>query len=162
MPRTARLVQENAIYHVTVRGNDKKDIFLSKDDYQYYLGILTLSKKRFKFKLYSYALINNHVHLLLQTTKHSSISKVMQSINNEYSRWFNSKYGRSGHLWQNRFYSKIIDTVEYLTYCIKYIELNPLKDGIVKKASEYKWSSYKTRQGMVKNNLIDDMQGVPL
>ena len=79
MPRTARIVQENAIYHVTVRGNDKKDIFLSKDDYQHYLDILTLSKKRFKFKLYSYALINNHVHLLLQTTKHTSISKVMQN-----------------------------------------------------------------------------------
>lgn len=153
MPRTARVTFENSVYHIITRGNQKQTVFLDMADYQIYLKMLAKQKKRFGFKLYSFCLMPNHVHLLMQVEKANVLSSIMRSLNLSYTLYFNFKYQKVGHLWQDRFKSRIIEKNEYLLECMKYIEENPLRASLVKSIDKYNWSSYKFRS---EDNLLLD------
>jgi len=146
MPRIARVTTENGCYHIISRGNQKQPVFLKGEDYEKYLSLLYKYKERYNFKLYSFCLMPNHVHLVIEVGIPSLLKKVLHGLNLSYSQYFNFKYDKVGHLWQDRFKSRLIEKDNYLLGCINYIENNPLRAGLVSRIKEYPWSSYIYRQ----------------
>ena len=156
MPRATRLILEGVVYHIITRGNQRQPVFIAKDDYQKYLTILTRYKKRYHFWLYGWCLMNNHVHLLLEpNSAYATITAIMRRINLSYTIWFNSRYGKVGHLWQDRFKSYIIEKDQYLTSCINYIEQNPIRANLVDSPEKYLFTSYRYRVLGIKNEILD-------
>lgn len=158
MSRTARLLLENVCYHVISRGNQRQCIFNKDEDFMRYLDILKKCKKRFKVSLYAYCLMNNHVHLVLEVDPPATLSKAMQTINQSYARYYNYVYKKSGHLWQGRFKSFIINKDRYLFDCINYIESNPVRAKIVISPLFYQWSSYSARTLGINGALLDTLK----
>lgn len=153
MPRGARVIVNNGCYHIITRGNQKQSIFLDTQDYQKYLRLLTKYKKRYKFKLYCFCLMPNHAHLIIKVESPPDLNKIMRGINLSYVLYFNYKYDKVGHLWQDRFKSRLIQKDSYLLDCIAYIENNPIRASLTSDIKEYPWSSYKFR---ITNNVILD------
>ncbi|MFW6134169.1 MAG: transposase [Elusimicrobiota bacterium] len=143
MPRIARFIMDNSIYHVMVRGNNKNAIFHEEKDYKYYLKLLNKVKEKYEIEIYHYVLMNNHVHIIMKVKKGKELGKVMKSLNLGYTQYYRKQYGGIGHFFQDRYKSFIIQEGKYLLECGKYVELNPVKAGIAKKPTGYKWSSYK-------------------
>ena len=141
MARKPRIEHKGAFYHIIVRGNQKQKIFKDKQDYLNYLKILSNYKKRYQFLLYSYMLMSNHLHLLIETGK-VPLSKILQGINQSCTIYFNRKYKTVGHLFQGRYKSILCDRDAYLISLMKYIHLNPVRAGMVKRPEEYQWSSH--------------------
>jgi REP element-mobilizing transposase RayT len=142
MARKPRIEYNGAFYHVITRGNQRQKIFKDKRDYTRYLLILGDYKDRYKYLLYAYVLMNNHVHLLIQTQE-APLSKILQGINQRYTIYFNKRYRTIGHLFQGRYKAILCDKDEYLLTLVKYIHLNPVRAGIVKSADKYEWSSHR-------------------
>lgn len=155
MPRTARVTMENACYHIITRGNQKQLVFMETVDYKSYLSILVKYKKRYKFKLYCFCLMPNHVHLIMEVKDPALLNKIMRGLNLSYTLYFNDKYQKVGHLWQDRFKSKIIEKDAYLLECINYIETNPLRANLVSRLNEYSWSSYNFKS--INNDILDNL-----
>jgi len=155
MPRTARFVIDNAYYHVITRGNQRQAVFTEEEDFLKYLELLSKYKKKYKFSLFGYCLMPNHVHLMIDPNGCANLAKVMQAINQSYARYFNYKYRKSGHLWQGRFKSMIINKDQYFLDCINYIECNPVRANIAKCPLDYRWSSYKSRSVGTSGSLLD-------
>lgn len=141
MPRKAREVSDTKIYHVILRGNDKQDIFFEEQDYKKFIKEILNTKEKYKYELFAYCLMTNHVHLIL-FDKNDNLSKTMQSLCVSYSSYFSKKYDKVGHLFQNRFFSKCVETREYLIQLCRYIHQNPVKAKI-SDIEEYRWSSYQ-------------------
>lgn len=156
MSTVKRLVMENACYHLIVRGNQKQDVFRSEGDYLTYLALLKRLKRKYKFRLYAYCLMPNHVHLLGELENPAFLSKFMHGLNRTYTLYFNNKYEEVGHLWQGRFKSKIITRDKYLLDCINYIESNPIRSGLADTLLEYKWNSCHARILNVEDDIIDE------
>ncbi|MBU1726882.1 MAG: transposase [Candidatus Omnitrophica bacterium] len=155
MSRQARLVLNNASYHIVVRGNQKQKTFYAKEDYEKYLELIKHYKRKFHFQLYAYCLMPNHVHLAIEIMLGSDLSKIMKGLSQTYTILFNERYKKVGHLWQGRYKSKIILKDEYFLECLKYIELNPVRAKICKSPFDYPWSSYLERFGYSNSQLID-------
>ncbi|WP_416198655.1 MAG: Y1-Tnp domain-containing protein [Sporanaerobacter sp.] len=153
MPRGPREKSESGIYHVMLRGIDKRKIFLSDEDCEKFLDNVEKAMEKSEFTIYGYCLMGNHVHLLIKTGT-EDIGDTVKRIAVGYVQYFNIKYGRTGHLFQNRFRSEPVDDDLYFRTVLRYIHQNPVKAGIVKKLSDYKWSSYR-EYFMNKNRLID-------
>ena len=133
-----------AIYHITNRGNRQEIIFRESIDYIVYLGILKETLKFYEddnYKLISYCLMSNHVHLLLKTGRKDP-SFFMRRVNSMYARYFNSKYQYIGHLFQGRYFSNLINNVIELLEVSRYIHLNPVRAKMVDSPEKYMWSSY--------------------
>ncbi len=141
MPREGRRLSESKIYHIMIRGNERKYIFLDDEDKKRFIEILNEKNKERKFAIYAYCLMDNHVHILINEGI-DEIGKIMKRINISYAYYFNKKYDRIGHLFQDRFKSEGIENDAYLLSVIRYIHNNPVKAGMVKSVEEYKWSSY--------------------
>ncbi|MCM8779986.1 MAG: transposase [Candidatus Omnitrophica bacterium] len=142
MPRVGRVIPVNAAAHIMCRGNNKQVIFHSdKDKLQYYL-FLNKFKDENKIAVFHYCLMNSHIHLIVFASAETRLSRFMKQVNLSYFSYYSRKYGYVGHLWQGRFKSKIIERDEYLLQCGKYIELNPVRAGMVNFPQEYKFSSY--------------------
>lgn len=141
MPRMARKESSTKVYHVILRGNDKQDIFLDEQDYKKFIKELKNTKEKYECELYAYCLMTNHVHLVIYD-KNNMLSKFMQSLEVTYSAYFSKKYGKNGHLFQNRFLSKVVETREYLMQVCRYVHQNPVKAKI-STVDKYKWSSFK-------------------
>ena len=154
MARRPRIEYEGALYHVITRGNQRQRIFKVRNDFTKYLGILAHYKARYDFWLYGYLLMNNHVHLLVETQK-SPLSKILQGINQRYTMYFNWRYRTIGHLFQGRYKAFICDKDEYLLSLIKYIHLNPVRAKISKTPEEYRWSSHHSYVGRDGEGLVD-------
>jgi putative transposase len=142
MSRRKRLWFPGAMYHITARGNRKDVMFYEKDDYLYYLRLLGKAQTLYPFKLHSYCLMPNHIHLLIETEKHSP-STIIHYIHSLYARYFNNKHQLLGHLFEKRFDDKLIKDWKHMMDTSRYIHLNPVKAGLVKKPEKYPWSSYK-------------------
>ena len=145
MPRGARQKSSNKVlYHVTERGNERRALFHDDEDRLRFLDIVKRNQEKYGFKVYAYCLMTTHLHLLL-ACHDVDISQVMKSINVSYVIFFNRKYERCGHLFQDRFKSELVDTNEYVIEVSRYIHLNPVRAGIVSsdKMVEYRWSSYR-------------------
>ncbi len=128
MVRKPRIEYEGAFYHVIIRGNQRKKIFVDGDDFLRYLEILKKYKKRYNYSLFSYIFMSNHVHLLIMTHE-TPLSKIVQGINQSYTMYFNRKYHKMGHLFQGRYKAILCDWDGYLLSLLKYIHCNPLMSG---------------------------------
>ena len=142
MARPLRLEFKGALYHILSRGNERRNIFLDDDDYQVFLNVLKEISERFEVDIFAYVLMRNHYHLLIRTN-HPNLSKSMQWVGTTYTRRFNLKHSRSGHLFQGRFKSFIVQNDAYLTQLSCYIHRNPFRAGLVDRLADYRWSSYR-------------------
>ncbi|NLO21519.1 MAG: transposase [Syntrophomonadaceae bacterium] len=146
MPRQAREKSKTGVYHVMVRGINRQQIFHDQEDFRKYLRILQRSKELSKYKLFAYCLMINHVHLLIQEDQ-EEISQVMKRIGTSYAWWYNRKYHRTGHVFQDRYRSEKVEDDQYLLTVIRYIHRNPVKAGICRMPQEYPWSSCASYYG---------------
>ena len=141
MSRPWRIEFEGALYHVLSRGNEQRDIFIDDEDRDSFINLMGEMSDRFEVDIFAYVLMNNHYHILLRTNS-ANLSKAMQWMGVTYTRRFNNRHVRSGHLFQGRFKSLIVQNDAYLVQLSCYIHRNPLRAGIVKRLIDYKWSSY--------------------
>ena len=148
MARIARVVIPGAPHHVTQRGNNKQLSFRDRDDHLRYLTILRDSLERQKVQILAFSLMPNHVHQVLIPPDETSLSEALRAAHGDYARAFNRKYQRSGHLWQNRFFSCPLES-RHLYRAIRYVELNPVRAGLVEEAWEYEWSTASFHCGLV-------------
>lgn len=144
-----RIEFSGAVYHITARGNEKKSIFLDVHDREAFLKIIAQVKNRFHWLFHSYVLMGNHYHLLVETPE-ANLSRGMRQLNGVYTRAFNKRHGRIGHLFQGRFSSILIDKDDYLLEVSRYIALNPVRAGLAVEAEEWAWGSYRVLIGMEK------------
>ncbi len=142
MARPLRIIYENAFYHITARGNERRTIFVSDRDYRKFLTYLREALQKYGCILHAFALMRNHYHLILQTPK-ANLSSFMHSVNSAYTTYFNIKRRRSGHLFQGRYKALLIDVDAYLLELSRYIHLNPVRAGVTEKPEDYRYSSYK-------------------
>lgn len=155
MPRIFRLLPEQGVLHVLTRGNNRQRVFHGREDFERYLYYLKLYKEEHKFRLYHYCLMPNHVHLLIETSQQTHLSKLMKQLNLAYFYHYRKKYKHWGHLWQGRYISLIIDRDEYLIRCGRYIEKNPVRARIVDRLEDYPWTSYRYYAIGEEQGLID-------
>jgi len=155
MARQLRIEYEGAFYHITSRGNMRGQIFWDKRDRKQFIEILKRTKDRYGYLLHAYVFMDNHYHLLIETP-HANITQIMQNINTSYTVYVNRKHRRQGHLFQGRYKSFIVDKESYLLELGRYIHLNPVRAGIVQKADDYRWSSYKEYVNKKCNHRITD------
>ncbi len=141
MARALRIEYEDALYHILSRGNNHQDIFLNNGDKAVFLKVLGEMSERFEVSIFAYILMDNHYHLLLRTKK-ANLSKSMQWLGTTYTRRFNLGHLRSGHLFQGRYKSILVQNDAYLMQLSCYIHRNPLRAGIVNRLADYRWSSY--------------------
>ncbi len=143
MARAWRIEFEGAFYHVLSRGNERRDIFYDDDDRRMFLATLGEMAQRFEIEPLAYVLMNNHYHLLLRSLR-ANLSRAMQWFGVTYTNRFNARHARSGHLFQGRFKSMLVENDAYLLGLSRYIHRNPLRAGVVKRLVDYRWSSYRT------------------
>lgn len=140
MPRQARKKSESGIYHIMLRGINRQQIFEDEEDREKFLDTLENYKDQCGYTIYAYCLMGNHIHLLLKEGK-EDLTLVFKRIAGSYVYWYNWKYHRCGHLFQDRFKSEPVETDEYFLTVLRYIHQNPVKARICKKAEEFKFSS---------------------
>ena len=142
MARKPRFNLPGVPQHVIQRGNNREPCFYGDGDYQRYLGDLREAADRNDCRLHAYVLMTNHVHLLVTPMAEHGVTHLMQDLGRKYVRYINHNYQRTGTLWEGRYKSSLIDSEAYLLVCMRYIELNPVRAGMVQHPGEYRWSSY--------------------
>ena len=142
MPRLPRYILPGQPQHVIQRGNNREPIFYEEDDYRLYLEKLGDACQKHNCDLHAYVLMTNHVHLLMTPHTADGIGKVMQMLGRYYVQYFNYTYERTGTLWEGRYKATLLDSEQYLLTCMRYIELNPVRAGMVEHPRDYPWSSY--------------------
>lgn len=145
MVRCARKKSASGIYHIMMRGINRQDIFLDDEDHRHFLKSVKRIKESGSCAIYGYCLMGNHIHLLLQEKEELSV--VMKRIGTSYAWWYNRKYDRVGHVFQNRFQSEVVETEAYLLGVLRYIHNNPVKAKLAATPEEYKWSSCQVYYG---------------
>jgi putative transposase len=153
MPRSARVVIPDVSLHVVQRGHDRADCFFDEADYLSYLVALGTYAARFACSIHAYCLMTNHVHLLLTPRDTSGCANLMKHLAQRHSKRINAKRGRTGTLWEGRYYSGLVATDEYAVACYRYIELNPVRAAMVANPATYRWSSYGA-------NMLTDRQSL--
>ncbi|MBI4685490.1 MAG: transposase [Nitrospirae bacterium] len=154
MPRIARVCAEGYSHHITQRGNNKEKTFFDDEDKRFYLDALQRYKDKYKMKILAYCLMGNHVHILAMPEKETSLARGIGGTNLLYTQYINRKYNRSGRLWQNRFFSSVIEKEPYLWAVIRYIEQNPIRAKLVKRAEDYQWSSARAHVLDIKDDVL--------
>lgn len=154
MARLPRFAISGQPQHIILRGNNRTDLFLEEADFLFFLEKLQAGCEKHSCDLHAYVLMNNHVHLLLTPHTAHGISKMMQMLGRYYVQYFNAHYQRSGTLFEGRYKATLIDSETYLLTCMRYIELNPVRAGLVRHPSEYGWSSYQRTAGGQTSSLI--------
>ena len=143
MPRRPRLVLPGVPLHLVQRGHARQRCFNHAADYQFYLDLLRLHGLRAACQFHAYVLMGNHVHLLLSIADAGALAAMMKAVAQQYAQRFNFYQQRTGAVWEGRYRSCLVDTERYLLLCQRYIELNPVRAGIVQFAGHYRWSSYR-------------------
>ncbi|MDD2680194.1 MAG: transposase [Candidatus Omnitrophica bacterium] len=155
MARRPRLFVTGIPYHVVQRGNNRIPIFLTSRDYFFFLEVLQEAKTKYPCLIYSYCLMTNHFHLLIEPREDNNVSLLIKLLGAKYVRYINKNYKRSGTLWEGRFKSSLIDKELYFLTCLRYIEMNPVRAGIVNSPESYYWSSYRVRAFGEKSPIVD-------
>ncbi len=143
MPRQPRYEVAGLPQHIVQRGNNRQPIFFEESDYRRFLDDLKEAAEKTQCQVHAFVLMTNHVHLLATPTTDKGLSQLMQSIGRRYVQYINTSYKRSGTLWEGRYKASLIDEDNYLLTCMRYIELNPVRAGIVENPSAYQWSSHQ-------------------
>jgi putative transposase len=154
MPRQARIVIPGAAHHVTQRGNYRQDVFFTQEDRRLYLQYLRESARQNGLEVTAYCLMSNHVHLIVVPEREESLSRALGRTHLMYAQYIHQMHGRQGHLWQSRFYSNPMDD-DHAWQAAAYVELNPVRAGMVRTPWEYTWSSAAVHSGKA-----DDKNGV--
>ena len=155
MPRQARILPETGFLHVMCRGNNRRKILRTATDKRKYCSLLLEVKEEDKIKIHHYFLMGNHPHLMIGINQESNLPRFMKRVNLQYFYYYRRKYGYAGHLWQGRYKSKLISNEPYLVQCGKYIELNPVRAGIVNEPQDYEFSSFRFYAFGQDDDLID-------
>ncbi|HVZ42399.1 MAG TPA: transposase [Ramlibacter sp.] len=142
MARLARLTVPGYPHHIIQRGNNRQIIFLDTADYEQMLALLQEHARQTLVAVHAYVLMSNHLHLLATPETAEGIPQLMQSVGRRYVRYFNDRHGRTGTLWEGRYKSTLIQAEQYLLACMVYIDLNPVRAGMVQHAMDYRWSSH--------------------
>lgn len=154
MTRFARIVVPGWVHHVTQRGNHRQTVFFSDNDRQVYLGLLTRHFTAYQLALIGYCLMDNHSHLVVIPEKKNSLANGVGRMHRDFARWQNVQCNRSGHLWQNRFFSCPVEE-DRVWQVLRYVELNPVRAGLVKKPWDWPWSSARSHVTGVDHGLLD-------
>jgi putative transposase len=154
MARLPRLTIPGYPHHVIQRGNNRQAIFASDADRRYLLDLLAEYANKFMVGIHAYVLMGNHIHLLATPETEDGLSKMMQAVGRRYVRYFNDAQGRSGTLWEGRYRSTVIETDRYLLACMAYIDLNPVRAGMVASPKDFVWSSHGHYIGQRSDKLI--------
>lgn len=156
MTRKGRIIVPSTPHHIIQRGHNKNVVFVSEEDYTYYLDNLKEWKKALDCKVYAYCLMTNHVHLIIDPGSDlNALALLMKRVAGRQTRYVNKQEGRSGTLWEGRYKSSPIQIETYLLACSRYIELNPVRAKVVDKPEEYRWSSYRAKVGLEDQTWID-------
>ena len=155
MPRSARIVIAGCVHHVTHRGNNKQDVFFVDDDRRVFLDLLADACERFGLTIDGYCLMTNHVHLLATPASESSLAKALKRTSQLYAQYVNRLHGRSGHLWQDRFFSCALDE-QHFWRALAYVERNPVRSRLCRVAWRWSWSSAAAHcDGLDPSGLLD-------
>lgn len=157
MPRQSRIVLPNCPHHIIQRGHNRQVVFSSDDDYLYYIQNLQEWKTELRCKVYSYCLMTNHVHLVVDPCDDvGALGRLMKRIGGRQTRYVNKLKGRTGTLWEGRFKSSPIQANQYLLACCRYVELNPVRARMVEFPWDYPWSSCSVKTGTKKQIWLDN------
>ena len=154
MPRKPRFYLPHIPAHVMQRGHNREPIFFEDQDYLEYLKILKRVSDSCDCAVHAYVLMTNHIHLLLTPDAGDSISRLFQECGRQYVGYFNQTYRRRGTLWEGRHKGIIVESTRYLLTCMRYIELNPVRAGIVARPGQYRWSSYAANAEGENNRIL--------
>lgn len=148
MPRRPRNYLPGYTYHLVQRGVNRSRTFFRPDDYRIYLNLWSRFASKYRLDVHAYCLMSNHVHFLVTPREERSISSATRDVGANYTSYINIRYERTGTLWEGRHRSSLIDSEQYVLSCYRYIELNPVRAGMVSAPADYPWSSYQlnTRQ----------------
>jgi putative transposase len=159
MPRQPRPVADGLLYHTLNRGNNRAPVLFDPADYQQFLGALAQTQQRYPFRLYGYCLMPNHFHLLLAPAEGQAVSRILQSLTVAHTWHYHRRHGSSGHVWQGRFKSPVVQDEEHALTVLRYMEANPLRAGMVTDLAGYPWSSYQVH-GLGKSDpLVSELPG---
>jgi len=142
MARLPRLTLPGLPHHIIQRGNNQQAIFATAADYQFWLDLLLEQATRYQVQIHAYVLMVNHFHLLATPQTSDGLPKLMQAVGRSYVRYFNQSQQRTGTLWEGRYRSTVIQPERYLLACMVYMDLNPVRAGLVTQAQDYPWSSH--------------------
>jgi len=154
MPRKPRMYLAGVPCHVVQRGNNRDACFFTDDDYRFYRDVLGDACRRYRVEVHAYALMTNHVHLLLTPKTTGGVSRVMQSVGRRYVQYVNRTYGRCGTLWESRHKASLVDAEPYLLVCHRYIEMNPGAAGMHHHPGDYPWSSFRCNAWGRRDDLV--------
>jgi putative transposase len=158
MARVNRIFAQNACNHIVARSSVPQGVFLDDEDYRSYIKLVHKYKLKFGCLIYCYCFMLNHIHMLLESPLGlKAMSSFMHGINQSYAMRFNNKYGKFGHVWQNRYKNFIVLKDSYLLNLINYIEHNPVRANVVTRAEDYPWSSYRGRVLGYNDIILDTM-----
>ncbi len=143
MPRKPRFFLPGMPVHAIQRGNNRQAVFFDGEDYRAYLGWLKLAAEKYVCHIHAFVLMTNHVHLLVTPSQPDSLSRLFQYVGRHYVAYVNHAYGRTGTLWEGRYKASLIEEERYLLTCYRYIEMNPVRAGMVNSPEQYDWSSYR-------------------
>lgn len=156
MARPHRLYLPGVTQHVMQRGNNRVDIFRSAHDYECFLYAMREAAIRFEVEIHAYALMTNHVHFMITAPRPTALPRAMQAVGRRYVPYFNERYGRTGGLFEGRYRSVLVDDESYWMTCMRYIELNPVRAGLVDTPEAYRWTSYRAHALEVPDILLCD------
>lgn len=156
MARLPRLFVPGLPQLILQRGINRSAIFIDDADYQHYHGFLRDAAREHGVQMHAYALMPDHVHLLLTPLNDNSASAAMQQLGRRYVRYFNDRHRRTGTLWEGRYRSTVLEPARFLLPCYRYVELNPQRAGLVSEPANYLWSSCRHHLGLVQDPLIND------
>lgn len=154
MPRRARVLLPGVTLHLIQRGNNRSACFFAEEDYLFYLEHLANQARKHDCAIHAWCLMTNHVHLLLTPAKPESTGMLMKGLGQRYVQYINRTYRRSGTLWEGRFRSCLMQEDSYVLACYRYIEMNPVRAGMVGHPAEYRWSSYRANAQTEQSTLI--------
>ncbi len=154
MPRRLRLCPAGVPQHVVQRGNNRQVCFASDKDLKAYANWLYEGSQKYHVQVHAWVFMTNHIHLLVTPLEDMAVPSMMQYIGRHYVRYFNYSYGRTGTLWEGRYHSSLVQENEFLLGCQRYIELNPVRAGMVKDPADYSWSSYRANGLGINSKLL--------
>lgn len=158
MPRLPRTVFADLPHHVIQRGNRREDIFFTDEDREAYLSWLKEYSEKHQVEILAYCLMTNHIHLVVVPASEDGLQRVLKPLHMRYAQRINRERGWKGHLWQGRFFSSPLDDA-YLWAAVRYVERNPVRAGMVRRAENYRWSSAAAHCGKETDKLIDPKSG---
>ncbi|SFB69621.1 transposase [Massilia yuzhufengensis] len=156
MARLPRLIIPKQPHHILQRGNNRQPIFREDEDYQRFIAWLKEAARFYQVAIHAYVLMPSHLHVLATPADAAGLALMMQKLGRFYVPWFNSKYERSGGLFEGRFRTSLIDTEHYFLACSRYIELAPLRANLVASPLDYPWSSYAHHAGVRSDGVVTD------